>query len=68
MSQSLIVLIGAGLTLFLGFVFGRVPATRKVDATPAATGLIGPAAGRRRDDVRRGDSPPAGTVSPGVGN
>jgi hypothetical protein len=30
MSQSLIVLIGAGLTLFLGFLFGRVPATRNV--------------------------------------
>jgi hypothetical protein len=30
MSQSLIVLIGAGLTLFLGFVFGRVPATRNL--------------------------------------
>ncbi len=30
LSQSLIVLIGAGLTLFLGFLFGRVPATRNV--------------------------------------
>ncbi len=30
MAQSLIVLIGAGLTLLLGFVFGRIPATRNV--------------------------------------
>lgn len=30
MAQSVIVLIGAGLTLLLGFVFGRIPATRNV--------------------------------------
>jgi len=30
MAQSLIVLMGAGLTLLLGFLFGRVPATRNV--------------------------------------
>jgi hypothetical protein len=30
MAQSVIVLLGAGLTLLLGFLFGRVPATRNV--------------------------------------
>lgn len=30
MAQSVIVLLGAGLTLLLGFAFGRIPATRNV--------------------------------------